>query len=77
VHELARLLDLNDFYLSLPADEDKIPITDDLAAELAERASALGHTDFAAWVGTQNYEMRVAPDGGWVDRRVLDLIRGA
>jgi uncharacterized Ntn-hydrolase superfamily protein len=77
VQELARLLDLNDFYLSAPAAEDKIPVAGDLAAELDERARALGHADFAAWVGTQNYEMRVAEDGSWVDRRVLDLIRDA
>jgi uncharacterized Ntn-hydrolase superfamily protein len=77
VGELARLLDLNDFYLSAPADEDKIAVTGELAAELDERARALGHADFAAWVGTENYEMRVAEDGSWVDRRVLDLIRGA
>lgn len=77
VQELARLLDLNDFYLSGPADEDKIPISSELATELDERARALGQPDFAAWVGTQNYEMRVAADGTWIDRRVLDLIRDA
>lgn len=77
VQELARLLDLNDFYLSAPAEPDRIPITGELAAELDDRARALGHTDFDAWVGTQNYEMRVAQDGSWIDRRVVDLIRDA
>lgn len=77
VPELARLLDLNDFYLSAPADEDKVAVTGELAAELDDRARALGHADFQAWVGTQNYEMRVADDGSWIDRRVLDLIRNA
>ena len=73
--ELARLLDLNEFYLSAPADEDRVPIDESLAAELDARARALGHAGFAAWVGTQNYEMRVADDSRWVDRQVLELLR--
>jgi uncharacterized Ntn-hydrolase superfamily protein len=75
VAELARLLDLNDFYLSAPPDEDRVPVDEPLAAELDARARRLGHDDFAAWVGTQNYEMRVADDATWVDRRVLELLR--
>ena len=47
----------------------------ELEAELEERARALGARDFQAWVGTENYEMRVAPDGSWIDRRILDLLR--
>jgi uncharacterized Ntn-hydrolase superfamily protein len=77
VTELARLLDLNDFYLSAPPDEDRIAVTTELHAELDERARALGHADFDAWVGTNNYEMRVADDASWVDQRVLDIIRNA
>lgn len=75
VTELARLLDLNDFYLTAPPDEDKIPVTAELAADLDRRAQALGRADFAAWVGAQNYEMRVADDASWVDRRVLDIMK--
>lgn len=75
VTELARLLDLNDFYLTPPPEADKIQVDAELAAELDERARALGHADFQAWVGTENYEMRVAEDTSWVDRRVLDIIR--
>lgn len=75
VTELARLLDLNDFYLTPPPDADRVRVDADLAAELDERARALGHADFQAWVGTQNYEMRVAEDTSWVDRRVLEIIR--
>jgi uncharacterized Ntn-hydrolase superfamily protein len=75
VSELARLLDLNEFYLSAPPEADRVPVDDRLAAELDDRARQLGHGDFAAWVGTRNYEMRVAEDGSWVDRRVLELLR--
>ncbi len=76
VTELARLLDLNDFYLTASTEEERVPVDPALAAELERRARDLGHRDFRAWVGTENYEMRVAPDLAWVDRRVLALLRG-
>lgn len=75
VPELARLLDLNDFYLSAPPEDVRVTVDERLARELDVRAQELGHADFAAWVGTQNYEMRVADDGSWVDERVLELLR--
>jgi uncharacterized Ntn-hydrolase superfamily protein len=75
VTELGRLLDLNDFYLTASTEEEKVVVTAELAAELDERARAAGHPDLAAWVGTENYEMRVAEDGSWIDRAVLDLLR--
>jgi uncharacterized Ntn-hydrolase superfamily protein len=75
VNELRRLLDLNDFYLTAPPEQDRVPVDSALAEELDARARELGSADFAAWVGTENYEMRVAEDGTWVDRRVLDLLR--
>ena len=78
VPELARLLDLNDLYLTASTDDEKLPIDDALRAELDERARAAGRADFVAWVGAENYEMRV--DEGarpeWIDRRVLGIIRG-
>ena len=54
-----------------------MPITPDLAAELEELATGLGHRDFASWVGAENYEMRVADDGSWIDVRILEIIRSA
>ena len=77
IGELTRLLELNDFYLTAPHEQDRLPVSAELAAELDERARALGHADFLAWVGTENYEMRVAEDGSWLDPRVLDLLRNA
>ncbi len=75
VTELRRLLDLNDFYLTASTDDEKVPVTAELAAELDDLAHAAGHPDLQAWVGTENYEMRVAEDGSWIDRKVLDLLR--
>jgi uncharacterized Ntn-hydrolase superfamily protein len=78
VTELGRLLDLNDLYLTASTDEDQIPVDAPLAEELEGHARRLGHRDFRAWVGSENYEMRVSgPDDArtWVDRRVLDLLR--
>jgi len=71
--ELERLLDLHELFLTASTDEEKVPIDDALREELDERARAKGHADFHAWVGTENYEMRVGPD--WVDQRVLGIIR--
>ena len=75
VTELARLLDLNDFYLTASTEDEKVVVTPELAAELDDLARAAGHPDLHAWVGTENYEMRVGEDGSWIDRKVLDLLR--
>jgi uncharacterized Ntn-hydrolase superfamily protein len=76
VGELGRLLDLNDFYLTASTEEEKVPVSPELAAELDRLARAAGHDGLLAWAGTENYEMRVAEDGTWIDRRVLAILRG-
>ena len=73
--ELARLLDLNDLYLTASTEEEKVPVTPALEAELSAYAEARGHRDVAAWVGTENYEMRVAADLSWIDEKVLAVVR--
>jgi uncharacterized Ntn-hydrolase superfamily protein len=73
--ELNRLLGLHELYLTASAEEEKVPVTEELGAELEERARSHGHDDFHSWVGAENYEMRVAADGSWVDRRVLSILR--
>jgi uncharacterized Ntn-hydrolase superfamily protein len=75
IAELARLLELNDLYLTASTDGEKVPVTGALAAELAAFADGRGARDFLAWVGTENYEMRVAPDLSWIDRRILAIVR--
>ncbi|WP_310529468.1 DUF1028 domain-containing protein [Nocardioides sp.] len=77
VAELIRLLDLNDLYLTASTDAEKVAIDDTLRAELQERARANGRADFPAWVGAENYEMRVAEDFSWLDRRVLEILRSS
>jgi len=77
VTELGRLLDLNDLYLTASTDEEKVEVTDELRAEVEAKAHALGARDFHAWVGTENYEMRVADDGSWIDQKILAILRGA
>jgi uncharacterized Ntn-hydrolase superfamily protein len=73
--ELERLLTLNDLFLTQSTEAEKVEVTPELAAELDERVKALGHPDLAAWVGTENYEMRVADDGSWIDQQILDILR--
>jgi len=72
--ELARLVDLRDLYLTASTEEEKVPVDEALKGELDDRARALGHADLHAWVGTENYEMRVGDD--WIDRRILAILRG-
>lgn len=76
VAELGRLLDLNDLYLTASTEDEKVVIDEALRSELEERAQAAGRRDFRSWVGAENYEMRVAEDFSWLDRRVLSIIRG-
>lgn len=75
IPELSRLLDLNDLYLTASTEDEKVPVTPELETELEELAQAAGARDFLAWVGTENYEMRVAADGSWIDVRILEIIR--
>ncbi|MGH3369774.1 MAG: DUF1028 domain-containing protein [Nocardioidaceae bacterium] len=76
--ELGRLLDLNDLYLTASAEHEKVPVDSALRVELDDRAKQLGHHDFHAWVGGENYEMRVSradDPAPWVDRQVLRILR--
>ncbi len=75
VPELARLLDLNQLYMTASTEDEKVPVTPELRAELEEFARAQGHPDFSTWVGTENYEMRVDSDLDWIDVQVLAVVR--
>jgi uncharacterized Ntn-hydrolase superfamily protein len=75
IPELARLLDLNDLYLTASSEAEKVEITPQLAGEIDDLVRAAGHPDLASWVGTENYEMRVAEDGTWIDRQILAILR--
>jgi uncharacterized Ntn-hydrolase superfamily protein len=76
--ELSRLLELNRIYLTASTDEEKVTLDDDLRTELEVLARATGQRDLAAWVGSENYEMRVDLEStpGWVDRLVVGVLRG-
>jgi uncharacterized Ntn-hydrolase superfamily protein len=75
IPELTRLLDLSELFLQASAEEEKVPVTKELEEELEAFAHSQGARDFQAWVGTENYEMRVAPDLSWIDQKVLDIVR--
>ncbi len=75
IDELSRLLDLNELYLTASTDEEKVSVDDELSRELEEFAQRQGQPDFSTWVGTENYEMRVAADLSWIDERILDIVR--
>jgi len=73
--ELGRLLELNDLFLTATVEEDKVTVTPELDAEITALVRALGHDDLRSWTGHENYEMRVAPSGAWIDQRVLTILR--
>ena len=73
--ELERLLDLHQWYLSVPDEEDRIPLDDDLRALLERFARDRGAESWDAWVGTENVEMRVGES--WIDRQLLGMVRGS
>ena len=77
ITELARLLDLNDLYLTASTEEEKVPVTPELEAELEAFAAERGARDFQSWVGAENYEMRVARDLAWIDQRILTIVRAS
>lgn len=77
VTELARLLDLNDLYLTASTPAEQVTITDTLRAEIEEHVRALGFESLDAWAGTENYEMRVGPGGSWIDQQILERLRDA
>jgi len=76
IGELERLLELHDVLdgAEVPEDE-RVPDTPELLAELDGRAAALGHGSFVEWMGTHNYEGLGGLD--WTAQRVIDLIREA
>ena len=77
--ELARLLELNRIYLTASTEQERVPLDDELRDELEDLARTAGQPDLAAWVGSENYEMRVDLDAspGWVDGLVIEALRGA
>ncbi|MFT4084589.1 MAG: DUF1028 domain-containing protein [Nocardioides sp.] len=76
IAELARLLELNELYLTASTEEERVPVTPEIEADLAAFAAAAGARDVHAWVGRENFEMRVADDLSWIDRRILAIVRG-
>jgi uncharacterized Ntn-hydrolase superfamily protein len=77
VTELARLLDLNDLYLTASTEAEMVTITDELRGEIEGHLHHLGFEDLNQWAGTENYEMRVDADGAWIDEQILERLRSA
>jgi uncharacterized Ntn-hydrolase superfamily protein len=75
VPELERLLGLHEQLNPDVPEEDRVEDTPELFSELDGRARALGHKDFAAWLGSNNYEGYGGE--GWTAAKVVDEIRAA
>jgi uncharacterized Ntn-hydrolase superfamily protein len=71
VTELERLLDLHHVYFEAPADEALVPLTE-VADDVSRWLAALGYDDLDAWLGVENFEMRLVD--GKIDRYVLGVL---
>ena len=71
--EMVRLLDLHELYNVPPDPSVLLPFTDELRSEVDDAARRLGHADFEAWVGCENFENRAWRD--LVDPQVLAILR--
>lgn len=76
VDELDRLLGLSEFYLTASTEAERVDVTPELEAELQAIAEAAGHDTFLNYVGAENFEMRVGERGEWIDRGLLERLRG-
>ncbi|MBL7258987.1 DUF1028 domain-containing protein [Paractinoplanes lichenicola] len=81
VAELGRLLEMHSLYFEFPDPATLLPLTGELADEVAERLAAAGHVgpdldeSLASWAGVENLEMRIV--AGKIDPLVLDQLRTA
>ncbi len=73
--ELERLLGLHDQLNPDVPEDERVPDTPELFAELDSRAKSLGHNNFFAWLGTENLEGYGGED--WTAQLVVDRLREA
>jgi uncharacterized Ntn-hydrolase superfamily protein len=85
IPELARLLDLHDVFFSKPDIADMLDVTPEIAAEVTQLLTTLGHPPADAelrsiglalwdWAGIENLEERVVPEPK-IDPVVLQILR--
>jgi len=76
VPELGRLLDLHALYFGKTTEV--LPLTGDLAQEVADRLNRLGHATLEDWAGVENFEERmVSGSPASIDVLVLEQLRKA
>lgn len=73
IPELVRLLQVHD--LLFGRSEELLPLTGELAQEVALRLRSLGFADLDTWAGVENLELRLHP--GQIDVIVLSQLRAA
>jgi uncharacterized Ntn-hydrolase superfamily protein len=73
IPELVRLLDIHELLNAEVPEDERVPDTPELLAELDSRTRSLGHGDVAEWIGTNNYE-GLGGDG-WTSQKLIDILR--
>jgi uncharacterized Ntn-hydrolase superfamily protein len=69
--ELERLLDLHHVYFEAPEPGALVPLAD-VSGDVDRWLAVLGYPDLDAWLGVENFEMRVVD--GKIDRYVLGVL---
>ncbi len=69
--ELDRLVGLHHVYFEAPAPEALVPLAD-VSSDVDRWLATLGYPDLDAWLGVENFEMRVVDDK--IDRYVLGVL---
>ncbi|MEV0560017.1 DUF1028 domain-containing protein [Dactylosporangium sp. NPDC050588] len=73
VTRLGTLIGLWELYFQKPDPATLLPLTGELATEVADRLAALGFADLAGWAGVENLEERLVDDA--IDPLVLAHLR--
>jgi uncharacterized Ntn-hydrolase superfamily protein len=75
VPEVQRLHGIHDLLFGKTPSEEFLPIEGELAAEVSQRLSQIGHPSLESWADRENLEERLDPTSATIDPVVLRLLR--
>ena len=75
VPELGRIHGIHDLLFGKTPADEFLPIEGQLATEMTERLSRIGHASLQEWADIENLEERLDPSGKTIDPVVLRLLR--
>ncbi len=75
VPELGRIHGIHDLLFGKTPADEFLPLEGQLATEMTERLSRIGHASLQEWADIENLEERLDPSGKTIDPVVLRLLR--